>query len=290
MEQQPDVKGRHRNWVFTIFKYEGYESWKVCLPKGVKYLIFQLELTPTTKRLHWQGYLQLTTSRTLAWLKKHLHPTARFAPEYENSSPEKNQLYCSKKETYVEGPWELGEVSCKGVKRKKATEEFVDLVKSGATDRELIEAYPSIYLQSHNAVKKIRTAYAEPSKEVRVIVHWGVPGAGKTYSVYDKHGQENVFSLTQEDHTVWFDGYDGQEVLLIDDFYGWIKFSQLLKYIDQYPVQFPIKGGKVWRQCKYIYFTSNVHPDQWYSYDEHKQYAALDRRIHEIKHFAQKYS
>lgn len=68
---------------------------------------------------------------------------------------------------------------------------------------------------------------------------------------------------------IWYDGYYGQPVALIDEFAGKasrIALAQLLRILDRYPIRVPFKGGFIPFIPKKIYITSNVHPSQWYDY------------------------
>lgn len=85
--------------------------------------------------------------------------------------------------------------------------------------------------------------------------------------------------------SIWFDGYQGEDIVLIDDFYGWLPWTFLLKLLDRYPLRVQTKFGVVPFRSKIVYITSNVHPDKWYSYGENMVYEALRRRIDTITHF-----
>ncbi len=121
-----------------------------------------------------------------------------------------------------------------------------------------------------------------------VFIYWGKTGTGKTRSVYDQAKElgESVFSLVQNDSgTPWFDGYAGEEVLLIDDFYGWCKVSFLLKLLDRYPLNVQVKGSMIPFISKKIIFTSNIHPEYWFNWKNDEIKNAFFRRITEIKEF-----
>lgn len=111
-----------------------------------------------------------------------------------------------------------------------------------------------------------------------VKVLYGKPGVGKTSYVYEKHGFENVYTVRKTEHALWFDGYDCQDVLLIEDYDGGIMFKQLLNLLDIYPLQLAVKGGFTWAAYHYVYITSNHKWNQWYS--NRDDIMALYRRIH----------
>ena len=65
----------------------------------------------------------------------------------------------------------------------------------------------------------------------------------------------------------------------MDDFYGWVKYDEMLKICDRYPYRVPIKGGFRQFTSECIIITSNSEPDQWYKFDAYNGGAALLRRI-----------
>lgn len=114
-----------------------------------------------------------------------------------------------------------------------------------------------------------------------VIVYWGRTGSGKTRSV-----TENSNELWVYPGNGWFDGYDGQEQVLFDDFSGSeFKISYLLKLLDRYPMQVPIKGDFAHWVPQEIYITSNLDPDMWFPNAHSEHVAALRRRFTNVVHF-----
>lgn len=63
----------------------------------------------------------------------------------------------------------------------------------------------------------------------------------------------------------------------MDDFYGWIKYDDLLKICDRYPYSVPIKGGYEIFVTKNIWITSNVPIDLLYKFPGYDP-AAIIRR------------
>jgi hypothetical protein len=81
---------------------------------------------------------------------------------------------------------------------------------------------------------------------------------------------------------VWWDGYCGQDAVLIDDFDGWVPFRTFLQWLDVYPLTLPIKGGFVVANFSRVFITSNLDPTVWFPGVD---YAPLLRRFSEVKHF-----
>ena len=82
----------------------------------------------------------------------------------------------------------------------------------------------------------------------------------------------------------WWEGYDAQEYVIIDDMRGdFLKFHQLLKLLDRYPYRVETKGSTRQFLATHIFITSSYHPEEMFSTREDIQ--QLLRRIDEIKMF-----
>ena len=96
------------------------------------------------------------------------------------------------------------------------------------------------------------------------VLHGG-EGTGKSWAVRHRiakelgYTAEDVYSL-QFEGNVWFDGYTGEKILLIDDYEPkGIKRSFLLRLTDIYPFHGQVKGGHIVAEWDYVIFTSNYH-------------------------------
>ena len=65
--------------------------------------------------------------------------------------------------------------------------------------------------------------------------------------------------------------------MVLDDFYGWIKFDEMLRLLDRYPLLVETKGGTTHFTSRFIHITSNKHPSSWYKRGHY--YDALFRRF-----------
>jgi len=118
-------------------------------------------------------------------------------------------------------------------------------------------------------------------KEPVIKVFWGDSGVGKSRKVRDM--DQNVFNVpVHESGTCWFDGYQDQETILFDDFYGGISYSLMLRFLDGYSMDAQIKGGFVRLNHKQVIITSNKPPEEWYSAKVQGSAEALLRRIYEF--------
>lgn len=271
--------------MFTSFKVDDFSYDK----EKVTYIIYQKEKCPKTGRLHLQGYAELLQQYSLRQVKIIFNDNALHVEKRRGTQTQAIE-YCTKEATRVDLPIEEGQKASQGA-RSDLVEAF-DLVKSGASMHSVAEAHPTTYIRYNRGLEKVSMLYSVCSRKMRdltVTVNWGVTGSGKTYSVYRDNAIEDIYKLVLHDSALWFDGYDNQDILLIDEFYGQVKISMLLQILDKYPLRLPTKGGHTYAGWSKVYITSNCHPDAWYSNVPDETKRALVRRISNIVEFNEAY-
>jgi hypothetical protein len=124
---------------------------------------------------------------------------------------------------------------------------------------------------------------AEPT----VRLYWGVTGSGKSHranaEAYADVGLADVYTKTQT--MKWWDGYQGQKRVVVDEYRGDINIGHMLRWLDKWPVSVEIKGGSVPLCATEWWFTSNLSLEEWYPTLDAATQAALRRRFTSIVHF-----
>lgn len=279
-----NTNAKSRDWCFTSFNLENYEKFKNI--KNSEYVIYQVETCPETNKKHLQGFIQFKNPRSMSGIKKllkdnQIHLQTRY------STVENAINYCKKDDSRDNNyeRIEYGNANMNDNKGKRNDlNEMYNMIKNGCTIDEIKEYNPSAYIRYYKAFDRLyndeQSKLCGEFKNIEVNILYGNAGTGKTSYIMQKHGANNVYKLEKGNNdNLWFDGYKGQEVLLIDDFYGWIKYSKILNLIDGYKMMLEIKGGVTYSNWKYIYITSNESPEKWYKQGLTK---ALNRRIDNI--------
>ena len=103
--------------------------------------------------------------------------------------------------------------------------------------------------------------------------HWS-DGRVRTELVYIKQSRGK-----------WWDRYDRQKVVIIDDFRGGIAIENMLAWLQEYPCMVEIKNSMAPLHAVSFYITSNLSPTEWYPTNPTCDTASLLRRL-EVTHFA----
>lgn len=259
--------------------------------EGASYVVYQRELCPESKREHWQGYIEFSQKKRFSHVKRIIQDDAVHL-ELRAGTAEQAATYCKKAESRVVGtsPFEWGTIS-KPV--GNSFEAIVKRIRSGERLESLIDDYPSEVIRYQRGIQGIQSAIEATSRvtwsPVKVSVLWGPTGVGKTRWVMDYATGTFDGRLFRKSYTEsrqsWWDGYNGQELILIDDFEGKeADIEELLHLLDGYghTRAWQVKGGSVFLKMKEVIFTSNSDPFDWYSFKTQAKRDALMRRINKI--------
>lgn len=276
-----------RHFCITCQDMTKYEEWpKLDLAANhIKYLIYQHELCPTTGKDHLQTYIEFKNARhTTGGIQKILGANVHI--EARRGTRHDARKYCYKSDTQIRPCIELGTWTEQG--ERTDLEGMYEALKAGAVPADLMDLNPELYMRYYKAFDRvfqnIQSKNVNKFRPVDVSIIQGETGASKTRSVIDRYGPENVYTLEgPENGSLWFDGYQKQKILLIDEFYGWMPYSQLLRLTDGYCLRLGVKGSHAYSGWEKIYITSNVHPDKWYpNLFPDGMAPAFERRVVEI--------
>ncbi len=111
--------------------------------------------------------------------------------------------------------------------------------------------------------------------KTEVYIYYGATGTGKSHACQALMDAEDTY---WKQVSKWWDNYAGQELVIVDEFEGWLEYPIFLQIMDQYPLQVEVKGGNVEFCSKKIAFTSNMWPAQWYE-SSRANIEAFKRRV-----------
>lgn len=268
---------KYRNFCFTSF------NGPIMFTNKMKYLLQGKEVCPKTDREHIQGFVIFKLQRSL---KVVMRDNKGVHFEICKSGIKQNLDYCMKEGNYTEeGIRPTGQGSRTDVKK------LGDLIREGWTDKEICEYeaddesdWCGTWVRNYKGIREARRVLDTKKRNwpMHVVIYWGKPGTGKTRLVYDLHGVDNVYPKMVGK---WWDGYNQEPTVLIDDFDPSncfdITFDFYLKLLDRYPMRVETKGGTCEFLSRTIIFTSNIDPDEWFLTKSNRD--AFFRRVSLIK-------
>jgi len=205
--------------------------------------------------------------------------------ETMNGEPEDSKKYCSKEDS---NPFEKGTLPSPG--KRNDVHNAVARIRGGESIRQLAtdDEGAVAVVKFHRGLTVLR-ALVRPKRTTPPVVLWfhGTTGTGKT-----KTAVELAEQLVGDDWWIssgslrWFDGYDGQRLVIFDDLRTkHCEFSFLLRLLDRYPCTVEIKGSTVGWTPEYILVTAPDPPRVQWSLRTTEQLDQLERRVSEQLHF-----
>ncbi len=275
---------RYRNWCFTLNNptLSGPELLKELDDDvQVRYCVFQEE-KGQDETPHYQGYVELNRAIPLATMKLMI-PRAHF--ERRRGNRDQARDYCMKEDTRQDGPWECGDYKAGGQGARTDLLEAIATADETYSIAEVARQHPLQFVKYSRGLSQY-IFHTRPARSIAnppsVHLYYGTTGSGKTRKAFEDN--ESIYRKAPD--STWFDGYYGQDCLLLDDFSGRaskMPLSFLLILLDRYPVDVQIKGGHAAMTAQHIVITTNLHPVTWYDYaNRQEQYRALMRRITSI--------
>lgn len=251
---------RARNWVFTlnspVFPADNPRIWAT----NAKYCIWQLE-AGSEGTVHVQGYLVYSTVKSLAQLKR-LNPRIHW--EVRAGTHAQAKAYCTKEESRSAVGEEWGDEP-PGSGHRSDLDTIRDLIQVGTSDVSIADEHFGNWCRYHRSFSLYRSLRTPPREHITfTTVYWGVPGVGKTKLVAESVSS-SVYWLPKPNGTrVFWDGYTGQDDVVIDEFFGWMARDLMCRICDRYPFRVETKGGSINFVAKRIFITSNNCPKDWW--------------------------
>lgn len=212
--------------------------------------------------------------------------------------PRAARKYCEKVDSRVEGPWYFGTTPQDKV-TKKGQRTDIDraarIIVDGGSIADVIQEAPGMFVKYAAGLMKLEGMMARPRQWMTELhILWGVSDSGKSHTARVEAGGDAYYlSVPKKGQALWWDGYQGQENVVVEDFYGEVDLQTMLKLVDKYPMKIQVKGAMVEFRAKKIWITSNSNWELWYATEfmrvaEHK--FAFQRRITTVREFKERYS
>lgn len=261
-------------WTFTYNNYpDDLSSFNSALTEISQYAIYGFEVGESGTR-HLQGYIQLKKKERLGTLRDKLGP---IHYEHARAGYEENKAYCSKDGNFVE----FGTPALAGKRRGLA--DACELVRNGRSIKEVAESDPEVFVRYHRGLRELQ-ATLNRRRDFKTEVFWfyGPTGTGKSRRCAELEPEAYWKPATSR----WWDGYEGQEAVVIDDYRRDLcTFAELLRLFDRYPLYIEVKGGTRSFVSRRIYITTPKSPEETWEGRTEEDLAQLLRRIETVEKF-----
>jgi hypothetical protein len=267
---------RARGWMLTI-NAEKHDRAEVdaILGSVPTASVYSEEAGSTTGYRHYQAFAywegKTTGSRVRALFgDAHCEPAGKPAVACA--------AYCSKDKTHLSGPYWLGaydtvpgmKPTTEQVERKSKFSEAQERIEEGWQYFDFLGSSEWIAwaLRHKQAIQDLtelhdRETYGKHDREVSVDYIWGPAGSGKTISILDAFGRESVF-IADATNAFPFDGYEGESVLLLDDFRSSLRFEYLLRVLQGQPFLVNVKGSHTLAHWTKVVISANIPLSEQY--------------------------
>lgn len=302
-----------RNWVITVQAPQGTdENWKMVFPEKwlekINFRAYVYEKGLEASTIHCHTILRFINVRRSNQLAKDLmecNKNSEIDVQMKRGTWKSALEYIEKQDaTKINGrpPVIIGEIPREYKKinengketKEEEAKNVVDIVKEQGL-LGLIEEKPESLLRFPNGCKTIKELLVEKSEKrtMRVTVIWGAAGVGKStwasQEARKRWDEDDIYFFTKVGggrDTIWFNGYNGQRCIIMDDISGrTMPFEYMLKILGNDPVDVEIKGGREPARWEEVIITSNYNPLNWYAKiweDNEDSREAFFRRINTI--------
>lgn len=257
-------QAKSTRWCFTLNNYTA-EDIVAIATWDTKYLVYGKEIA-STGTPHLQGFCILKTQQRLSAVKK-LHAKAHWEVAKGTSLQASN--YCKKDSDYME----FGILSMQG--KRTDLESAIDDIKSGVGMSTVADNHPVVFVKYGRGLRDLALLLAKPyqHQSVRGIWIYGPPGTGKSHCA-----RELSPSMYIKPQNKWFDGYNGEAVILLEDLDTNVLGHYLKIWSDKYPCTGETKGGTTHLQHKLFVVTSNYSIEELWP-EDNMVVEALNRRF-----------
>lgn len=244
-----------RKFVFTWFKTETPIEYD---PSFHQFLQFQEEIAPSTGKHHLQGWMYLHRKTRLATVIKR-YPGHHW--EVAKGTIADNIAYCTKKESRASEPVCFGNKPSEE-RYKNGWEQVKEDLINGKSIEQIIADMPNMSIHMRG-LQQLRNALKPKISRQGIEIFWvfGAPGTGKSSSVCRLHGEDMFSTRIEPSGQIWFNGYNGEKILRLEEVKGTDDSGLLREVLDHHPFMAPVKLGEpIKAEWTRVYLISNDHP------------------------------
>ena len=225
----------------------------------------------TTGTYHTHVFIYSHSPIRFTTLKNRL-PTAHIEKAYGSAIENRDYILKSgkwendaKAETNIKDSFfEYGKLPEEKDETSPKMSRLVENIKDGKQTTEIISDTPNFAFRVKDIDILRQTLLSEKytieNRSLHVSYIFGISGAGKTRSIYQAHNPRDICRITnyRAGRGVSFDGYNGHDVLVFEEFHSQIPIEDKLNFLDIYPLFLPARYNDRIACYTQVYLTSNM--------------------------------
>lgn len=249
---------RKSAYCFTINNYteDDVRAVSTVKCKGMK---AGYEIAPTTGTPHIQGAVYWKDPVTMSTANRRLGGRAAL---FVMGGTWEDQDYCLKDGKILRND---GEGPSQG--KRTDIEKFKDAIENGLTLRDAYKEYPGMMARYPRFYKEYKSSMnADKFRDWMTKGTWyyGETGVGKSHKAFENFNPSTCYVHEASDKG-WWDGYDGHDTVIINEFRGEIPYAELLSLVDKWPKCVSRRGcAPVPFVAKHVIITSSLPPEKVY--------------------------
>jgi hypothetical protein len=253
-------QARSRAWCFTVNNWTTEELEEL---KKIEcsYIVLGDEIGKSGTN-HIQGYVEFENAKTLVRCKKYAG-LRRAHLEARRGTPTEASDYCKMDGKIL---FESGSLSNQG-KRTDLDQLAKEILEGETNEDTIVVNDPMTYHQYGRTINKLQDLALRKkwrTKMTEGLWIFGETGTGKSQQAYKDYHPDTHYNLPNDNG--WWDGYTGQKIVIINEFRGEIKYSELLELLDWTPKTVKRRGREpVPLLAEQIIITSSLSPEEVYS-------------------------
>lgn len=235
-----------------------------------RYVAYSFEVGEKQGTPHVQGFIYYKSVKSLKQVKQDI-PRGHLS--VMKGSFRENEEYCSKQSRLIE----RGERPVSDKERGDGEKERWEGIWQMAKENRIDEIPAQVRFRSYRTCKEIardHMAKKAEAEDTTGIWVYGPAGCGKTRWAYDNYPNLYIKGLNK-----WWDGYQDEEAVLVDDMdpdIGKCLRAMLKHWTDRYPFKAETKGGAMNIRPKTVIITSQYSIEECFM--DRETVAALKRR------------
>lgn len=270
-----EFKGYVKKYFFTIWKMN-LDMAKIYNDNdAIQFLIGQKERGGKSHRLHYQGAVHLKKKCSIRQLRRIFslgkgEDSGWF--EVQRGNNEQVRAYVHKMDTCEnDSKFKFGAPSIQG--KRTDLEDIKERIRKGESDFNIMQDHFTNYCRYKNGIQYWRElCLKEKSRKfrhVKIEILSGPSGIGKSRKyMYSEESPdiklEGVYKIDCSKGLKWWNGYEGEKTLILEEFKNQVEFCELLTILDGHQKRLDVKNGFTYALWDKVIICTNLKKEQIY--------------------------